>query len=173
MAEKSEGQKKFETLSYEKKNYFEVAPKEELKKMFAFAEGYKKYLDDGKTEREACDAAVAIAKEHGFTEYKFGDALHAGDKKYFVNRGKSVVVFRVGSKNLEEDGFRILASHIDCPRVDIKQVPLYEDSGMCFLKTHYYGGIKKYQWTAIPLARTKTTPSSTSTTCCPTLLPSR
>ena len=113
MAEKSEGQKKFETLSYEKKNYFEVAPKEELpkeelKKMFAFAEGYKQYLDNGKTEREACDAAVAIAKEHGFTEYKFGDALHAGDKKYFVNRGKSVVVFRVGSKNLEEDGFRIL-----------------------------------------------------------------
>ena len=152
MAEKSEGQKKFETLSYEKKNYFEVAPKEELEKMFAFAEGYKKYLNDGKTEREACDAAVTIAKEHGFTEYKFGDALHAGDKKYFVNRGKSVVVFRVGSKNLEEDGFRILASHIDCPRVDIKQVPLYEDSGMCFLKTHYYGGIKKYQWTAIPLA---------------------
>ncbi len=152
MAEKSEGQKKFETLSYEKKNYFEVAPKEEIKKMFAFAEGYKQYLDNGKTEREACDAAVAIAKEHGFTEYKFGDALHAGDKKYFVNRGKSVVVFRVGSKNLEEDGFRILASHIDCPRVDIKQVPLYEDSGMCFLKTHYYGGIKKYQWTAIPLA---------------------
>ena len=152
MAEKSEGQKKFETLSYEKKNYFEVAPKEELEKMFAFAEGYKQYLDDGKTEREACDAAVAIAKEHGFTEYKFGDALNAGDKKYFVNRGKSVVVFRVGSKNLEEDGFRILASHIDCPRVDIKQVPLYEDSGLCFLKTHYYGGIKKYQWTASPLA---------------------
>ena len=104
MAEKSEGQKKFDELSYEKKNYFEVAPKEELEKMFAFAEGYKKFLDDGKTEREACDAAVAIAKEHGFTEYKFGDPLKAGDKKYFVNRGKSVVVFRVGSKDLEEDG---------------------------------------------------------------------
>ena len=152
MADKSEGQAKFESLSYERKNYFEVASKEEREQMFAFAEGYKRFLDEAKTEREACAAAVEIAKAHGFTEYKLGDKVSAGDKKYFVNRGKSVVVFRVGSKNLEEDGFRIIASHIDCPRVDIKQVPLYEDSGMCFLKTHYYGGIKKYQWTAIPLA---------------------
>ena len=152
MAEKSKGQKFQEKLAYKKKNYYEVASKEEKKEIFAFAEDYKAFLDAAKTEREACDVAVAAAKKKGFTEYHFGDSLKAGDKKYFINRGKSVVVFRVGTKNLEEDGFRLIASHIDAPRIDIKQVPMYEDSGMCFLKTHYYGGIKKYQWTAIPLA---------------------
>lgn len=153
MAEKKKkGQSRYEELSYEKKNYFEEASKSECKEIFSYAEGYKRFLDAAKTEREACDAAVALAKEKGFTEYRFGDALCAGDKKYFVNRNKSVVVFRVGTRNLEADGMRILAAHIDAPRIDIKQVPLYEDSGLCYLKTHYYGGIKKYQWTAIPLA---------------------
>ena len=153
MAEKkSKGQERYDELAYEKKNYFEVASEEERAQMFAYAEGYKAFLDEAKTEREACAAAVRMAREAGFTEFKFGDKLSAGDKKYFVNRGKSVVVFRVGSENLEEDGLRIIASHIDAPRVDIKQNPLYEEAGMCFLKTHYYGGIKKYQWTTIPLA---------------------
>lgn len=152
MSEKTIGQLKQEELAYKKKNYFETASEQERKEMFAYAEGYKTFLDKGKTEREACDFAVNAAKAKGFTEYKFGDKLKKGDKKYFVNRGKSVVIFRIGSENIEEDGLRIIASHIDAPRVDIKQNPLYEDSGMCFLKTHYYGGIKKYQWTAIPLA---------------------
>ncbi len=152
MVDKTEGQKKLEELSYKKKNYFEEASAEERKAMFDYAEGYKTYLDTAKTEREACDVSVELAKAKGFTEYHYGDKLQAGDKKYFINRGKSVVVFRVGSKNVEEDGLRLIAAHIDAPRVDIKQVPMYEDSGMCFLKTHYYGGIKKYQWTAIPLA---------------------
>ncbi|MCI8499569.1 MAG: aminopeptidase [Clostridia bacterium] len=152
MADKSKGQKLQEKLSYKKTNYFEVASEQERKEIFAYAEGYKAYLDAAKTEREACAVAVEAAKAKGFTEYSFGDALKAGDKKYFVNRGKSVVIFRVGSKNPETDGFRVIASHIDAPRIDIKQNPLYEDAGMCFLKTHYYGGIKKYQWTAIPLA---------------------
>ena len=149
---KTEGQKLQDKLSYKRKNYFEEASKEERDAMFAYAEGYKKFLDFSKTEREACDYAVRAAKENGFTEYFFGDKLKKGDKKYFVNRGKSVVLFRVGTKDIEKDGFRIIASHIDAPRIDIKQNPLYEDSGVCFLKTHYYGGIKKYQWTAIPLA---------------------
>ena len=149
---KTEGQKLQESLSYSRKNIFEKASKDELKAMFDYSEGYKKFLDGGKTEREACEYAVKAAQEKGFTEYHFGDKLKKGDKRYFVNRGKSVVVFRVGSKNIEEDGLRIIASHIDAPRIDIKQVPVYEDSGMCFLKTHYYGGIKNYQWTAIPLA---------------------
>ena len=152
MAEKSKGQKLQESLSYKKKNYYEVASEAERKEIFDFAKGYMAYLDAAKTEREACAVSVAEAKKKGFTEFKFGDKLKAGDKKYFINRDKSVVVFRVGTKNIEEDGLRIIASHIDAPRVDIKQVPLYEDSGMCYLKTHYYGGIKKYQWTAIPLA---------------------
>ncbi|WP_251614595.1 aminopeptidase [Pumilibacter muris] len=149
---KTEGQKLQEKLSYKRKNYFEEASKEERDAIFSYAEGYKRFLDVSKTEREACEYAVRAAKENGFTEYFFGDKLKKGDKKYFVNRGKSVVLFRVGSKNPEQDGFRIIASHIDAPRIDIKQNPLYEDSGVCFLKTHYYGGIKKYQWTAIPLA---------------------
>ena len=149
---KSKGQERYDELAYEKKNYFTVASKEERKAIFDYAEGYKTFLDNAKTEREACEVAVKMAKDAGFTEYKFGDKLGAGDKKYFVNRGKSVVVIRVGTKNLEEDGFRLIASHIDAPRVDIKQNPLYEEAGLCFLKTHYYGGIKKYQWTTIPLA---------------------
>lgn len=153
MAEqKSSGQERYDALAYEKKNYFEVASEEERAAMFKYAEGYKAFLDAAKTEREACAAAVKMAQEAGFTQFKFGDTLAAGDKKYFVNRGKSVVVFRVGSENLEEDGLRIIASHIDAPRIDVKQNPLYEEAGMCFLKTHYYGGIKKYQWTTIPLA---------------------
>ena len=149
---KSKGQERYDALAYEKKNYFETASEEERRAMFAYAEGYKAFLNEAKTEREACAAAVRMARERGFTEYRFGDSLAAGDKKYFVNRGKSVVVFRVGTRNLEEDGLRIIASHIDAPRVDVKQNPLYEEAGMCFLKTHYYGGLKKYQWTAIPLA---------------------
>ena len=152
MSEKTAGQKKQEELSYKKKNYFETASPAERKEMFDYAEGNKVFLDKGKTEREACDFAVNAAKEKGFTEYRFGDKLKKGDKKYFVNRGKSVVIFRIGTENIEEDGLRIIASHIDAPRVDIKQNPLYEEGNMCFLKTHYYGGIKKYQWTAIPLA---------------------
>lgn len=152
MAEKSEGQKYYEQLSYKRKNYYEVASKEEMKAIFDYAEGYKHFLDEAKTEREACDFAVALAQEKGFTEYRFGDKLSVGDKKYFVNRGKSVVLFRIGEKNPEEDGFRLIASHIDAPRIDIKQNPLYEEGNMAFLKTHYYGGIKKYQWPTIPLA---------------------
>ncbi len=149
---KSKGQQLQKELSYKKKNYYEIADKAEKKAIYDYAKGYMAFLDAAKTEREACDYAVKMAQEKGFTEYKFGEKLAAGDKKYFINRGKSVVVFRVGTKNLEEDGIRIIASHIDAPRIDIKQNPLYEDSGMAFLKTHYYGGIKKYQWTAIPLA---------------------
>ena len=149
---KSRGQLRYDELSYDKKNYFEVASEEERTAMFDYAEGYKAFLDAAKTEREACTEAVRLAKQAGFTEFKFGDKLSAGDKKYFINRGKSIVVFRVGTENIEEDGLRIIVSHIDAPRLDVKQNPLYEDSDMCFLKTHYYGGIKKYQWTAMPLA---------------------
>ena len=152
MAEKKKKAERCSELSYEKKNYFEQASKHERKEIYAYSEGYKHYLDAAKTEREACAEAVRLAEAKGFTEYKFGDPLAAGDKKYFVNRNKSVVAFRIGTRDLETDGMRILAAHIDSPRVDIKQVPLYEDSGLCYLKTHYYGGIKKYQWTTIPLA---------------------
>ena len=149
---KSQAKQLQDKLTYTRKNYYEEATEAERAEIYAYGEGYKTFLDNAKTEREACDYVVAQAKKKGFSEYALGDKLKAGDKKYYINRGKSVVLFRVGTRNLEQDGLRIIASHIDAPRVDIKQNPLYEDGGMCFLKTHYYGGIKKYQWTAIPLA---------------------
>ena len=93
-----------------------------------------------------------MVKAKGYTEYKFGDKLSVGDKKYLNQHGKSLIVFCVGENDLEAEGIRILAAHVDSPRLDLKQVPMYEDSGMAFLKTHYYGGVKKYQWTSIPLA---------------------
>ena len=152
MSEKTNGQQMLEKLSYKKKNIYEIATPEKVKAIFDYAKGYAKYLDDAKTEREATDVTVAMAKAAGYTEYKFGDSISVGDKKYLNQHGKSVILFSVGSKDIEKEGIRILASHIDSPRLDLKQVPMYEDGGMGFLKTHYYGGVKKYQWTAIPLA---------------------
>ena len=139
-------------LSYKRTNVYEKAGAEEIKNIYDYSVGYMKYLDDAKTEREATDVTISMAKEQGYTEYKIGDKISVGDKKYFNNAGKSVILFSIGTNDIEKDGIRILASHIDSPRIDLKQVPLYEDSGMGFMKTHYYGGVKKYQWTAIPLA---------------------
>ncbi len=152
MEEKITGQEMLDKLSYQKKNVFEEASADEVRAIYDYSVGYMKYLDDAKTEREAVEATIKLAKSEGYTEYRFGESLNVGDKKYYNNRGKSVILFRIGSGNPEEDGIRILASHIDSPRIDLKQVPLYEDSSMAFFKTHYYGGVKKYQWTAIPLA---------------------
>lgn len=153
MSEETKYEKELaEKLCYKKESVYTKCDASEIDEMYAYAEGYKAYLDESKTEREAVKASVRMAEAAGFTPYRFGDALRVGDKKYFNNRGKSLYLFRVGSKPLAESGIRILAAHIDSPRLDLKQVPLYEESGMSFLKTHYYGGIKKYQWTAIPLA---------------------
>ena len=152
MSEKTIGQEMLEKLSYKKKNIYEEATPEKIKAIYDYAEGYKKFLDAAKTEREATDAAIELAKAKGYTEYKFGDKLAVGDKKYLNQHGKSLIIFKVGEKDLEKDGIRIVAAHVDAPRLDLKQVPMYEEGGMAFLKTHYYGGVKKYQWTAIPLA---------------------
>ena len=152
MSEKTIGQEMLDKLSYKKKNIYEEATPEKIKAIYDYAEGYKNYLDNAKTEREATDAAIEMAKAKGFTEYKLGDKLEIGDKRYLNQHGKSLILFKVGEKDLEKDGIRIVAAHVDAPRLDLKQVPMYEDSGMAFLKTHYYGGVKKYQWTAIPLA---------------------
>ena len=150
--EKKNAQEMLDKLSYKKKNVFEEASAEEIKAIYEYSKGYMKFLDDAKTEREAVVAAIEMIEKQGYNEYKFGDKLTVGDKKYYNNNGKSLVMFKIGTEKLDEDGIRILASHIDSPRIDLKQVPLYEDAGMGFLKTHYYGGVKKYQWTAIPLA---------------------
>ena len=152
MEEKTLGQELSEKLTYKKTNVYEKADKARIDKIFRYAEGYKAFLDASKTEREAVRRAIAMAEAAGYTAYELGDLLKAGDLRYYNNRDKSVILFRVGEENMEKEGVRILAAHIDSPRLDLKQNPLYEDSGMSFLKTHYYGGIKKYQWTAIPLA---------------------
>ena len=140
-----------ESLTYKNKAVYESISADELEKAFAFAEPYKKYLDDAKTEREAVTAAIKIAEEAGFVPYALGDEMQVGGKYYYDNRGKNLFLFTIGSEPLE-NGIRISASHIDSPRIDLKQNPLYEDSGMAFFKTHYYGGILKYQWVATPLA---------------------
>lgn len=149
---KSEGMKLEKELSYKKDNFFLKADDERLKKTFDYAEEYKKYINSSKTEREAVKTSIELCKAKGFKEYRFGDKLVKGGKYYYNNRFKSLAVFKIGSENVGADGIRIMASHIDSPRLDLKQNPLYEDSSMAFFKTHYYGGIKKYQWTAIPLA---------------------
>ena len=123
-----------------------------MKAIFDYAEGYKTFLDEGKTEREVCAYVVKAAEEKGYKPFKFGMKLKAGDKVYYNNRGKNVYLIRIGSANIAEDGVRIVASHIDSPRIDLKQVPLYEAENIALAKTHYYGGIRKYQWATIPLA---------------------
>ena len=150
--EKKNAQEMFDARSYKKKNVYEQSSAEEIKQIYDYAKGYMQFLDDAKTEREAVTTTISMIEKQGYTEYKFGDTLSVGDKKYYNNSGKSLVMFKIGEENLSEDGIRIVASHIDSPRIDLKQIPLYEDAGMGFLKTHYYGGVKKYQWTAIPLA---------------------
>lgn len=116
-----------------------------------FCEGYKEFLDKGKTEREAVEEIVAQAQAAGYTEFQRGKKYKAGEKFYYVNRGKAVILTVMGKKSIAE-GIRLAAAHIDSPRLDLKQNPLYEDKEIALFKTHYYGGIKKYQWTAIPLS---------------------
>ncbi len=139
-------------LSYKRTSIFKTADEAEKQKIFAYAEGYKNFIDNAKTEREAVSYIVREAEAKGYLPFAFGEKLKAGDKRYLNNRNKSVILFRVGSADVGEDGVRIVASHIDAPRIDLKQNPLYEKDGIAFFKTHYYGGIKKYQWTAFPLA---------------------
>ena len=137
-------------LLYQKRNFFECMP-EKKDAAYAYAKKYMDYLDRSKTEREAVAHTIALAKAKGYTEYKLGDKLECGGKYYLNNRGKSLYLFNIGEDSPEK-GIKILAAHIDSPRLDLKQRPLFEEGGMAFLKTHYYGGIRKYQWTAIPLA---------------------
>lgn len=139
-----------EKLVYKKKTAYEKYP-EQTAKAYEYCEGYMEFLDHAKTERDATAAAVKMAIDAGFTEYKFGMKVSPGDKYFVDNRGKSVYLFIIGSEDLER-GIAITAAHIDSPRVDFKAMPVFEAGGMAFFKTHYYGGIKKYQWTTIPLA---------------------
>ncbi len=139
-------------LAYKRTNVYEVADEKLMKAIFEYAEGYKTFLDEGKTEREVCDFVVKAAEEKGYKPLKFGMKLQPGDKVYYNNRGKNIYLIKIGTNNVAEEGIRIIASHIDSPRIDLKQVPLYESEHIAFAKTHYYGGIRKYQWATIPLA---------------------
>ena len=125
------------------------------KAAFAFAEDYKAFLTNAKTERECVDAIVSMIEEAGFRELENviaeGTPLKEGDKVYSVQMNKAIVMYRIGKRPLSE-GLNILGAHIDSPRLDIKQNPLYEDGGFAYLDTHYYGGVKKYQWVTLPLA---------------------
>ena len=132
------------------RNGYDVLSAADLEKMEAYCTVYKAFLDAGKTERLSARAAIALAEKHGFVEYKRGMSLSAGDKVYSCNRGKGLVLAVVGRRSLAE-GAQITAAHIDSPRLDFKPHPLYEDSELAYGKTHYYGGIRKYQWVAIPL----------------------
>ena len=182
-----------EQLFYDKKTGFDRLTDEDKQGIQTYAEGYKKFLDESKTERDAVLEIARMAESKGFRAWTRDDTLRPGDKIYRINRHKGIMLAVIGEKSLAE-GVRLTAAHLDAPRVDIRTVPLYEDNGMAFFKTHYYGGIKKYQWTAIPLelrgvvcvcengevkrvqvrvGDKPTDPSSLSPTCCRTLLPSR
>ena len=139
----------------ERKNAWKSYSKTDLKKLEELSEGYKDYLFNGKTEREGVKFIIEKAKAAGYISLEDAISkkkkLKAGDKIYAVCMGKSVALFNIGKKNLEE-GMNILGAHLDSPRLDVKQNPLYESKDLAYLDTHYYGGIKKYQWVTLPLA---------------------
>lgn len=137
---------------YKRTNVYETADEKTMKAIFDYAEGYKKFLGECKTEREACAYIVEEAEKKGYKQFDFSEKVKKGDKLYYNNRGKAVFIIKIGTGDIKKDGIRIVGSHIDNPRLDLKQVPLYEDNGVAFAKTHYYGGIRKYQWATIPLA---------------------
>lgn len=138
-------------LFMKRKNGFLRMSDEEIKSCDNFSENYKCFLNSAKTEREAVITSVELLEKKGFKPYSIGMELRPGAKIYRVNRGKAVIASVIGSESIEK-GVRLCAAHIDSPRLDMKQNPLYEDNEMAFFKTHYYGGLKKYQWTAMPLS---------------------
>ncbi len=141
----------YEKLSYKTKNVYHELDADETKKMFEMCDEYREYLDNGKTERECVKISEEMAKKNGFVRIEEKEKLVPGDKVYTINRDKNIFLAVIGT-DAPETGYNIVGAHLDSPRLDLKQNPLYESDEMAFLKTHYYGGIKKYQWTAIPLA---------------------
>ncbi len=139
----------------DRKNAWKDYDKKEIKELEKLCKEYRHFLDKGKTERECVQYVIAMAKEAGYQDFEevkvSGKKLKAGDKVYAVNMKKAIALFNIGSEPLV-DGMNILGAHIDSPRMDVKQNPLYEDTDFAYLDTHYYGGIKKYQWVTLPLA---------------------
>ena len=137
-------------LFYEQKNGYDLIGTDERIKMENYSAAYMSYLNDARTEREAVKLAIELAEAKGFKEYKVGSELKPGDRIYRNNRGKALMLAVIGEKCLCE-GAIIAGAHVDAPRIDLKQKPLYETDELAYFKTHYYGGIKKYQWVTIPL----------------------
>jgi len=154
MTEEMIGKKLQRKLTKKFNNAWEQLKDGELEQVFEFGEDYKYFMDQGKTERECVCEIIKEAKTNGFVslgEVMDRGTINPGDKIYAENKGKAVALFVIGTEGIEK-GMRIVGSHLDAPRLDLKSYPLYEDGGLALLKTHYYGGIKKYQWVATPLA---------------------
>lgn len=151
MSEETKAKQLKKALGYEPKLVTKTMPEEEIRRADAYCEGYKTFMDAAKTEREAVSEAVKMAEKAGFVPFDRTAPLKAGDRVYVNNRNKALLLAVIGSRPIA-DGVSIAAAHIDSPRLDLKPNPLYEDHDLAYFDTHYYGGIKKYQWTAIPLA---------------------
>lgn len=148
--EKSEGQKLQDELGFKFKHIGEIRP-EEIEASMAFCEGYKSFMNSSKTERECVRTIEAMAKKSGYTVFDPAAAYKSGDRFYFVNRRKNIMLVTIGKKPLDA-GIRFNIAHIDSPRLDLKPNPLYENTEIAYFKTHYYGGIRKYQWGTTPLS---------------------
>ena len=148
---KTEASELKEKLFMKRQNTGLVMSEAEIAKADKFCEGYKAFLDTGKTEREACAEAVRLAEAAGFVPFDRNAKYKAGDRVYVNNRGKAIILAVIG-KQSAANGVNLVAAHIDSPRLDLKQNPLYENESLAYFKTHYYGGIKKYQWPVTPLA---------------------
>jgi len=151
MKEKTISEKLRDELTYKPQNGGATLTEDQLRRAFEFCDDYKEFLDAAKTEREAVAEAVRLAEIAGFVPFDKGKVYAAGEKVYRVNRGKALILAVIGRKPVSE-GVRFAIAHIDSPRLDLKPNPLYEADELAMFKTHYYGGIKKYQWTTVPLA---------------------
>ena len=151
MAEESRAKQLKKELGYEPKLTTKTMSEEDVRRADAYCEGYKTFMNTAKTEREAVCEAIKMAEKAGFVPFDRTAPLKAGDRVYVNNRNKALLLAVIGSRPIT-DGVSIAAAHIDSPRLDLKPNPLYEDHDLAYFDTHYYGGIKKYQWTAIPLA---------------------
>ncbi|MDR1548228.1 MAG: aminopeptidase [Hungatella sp.] len=148
--EKTKGQQLQEELTFKFPHIAKEAPHQREEAQM-FCEGYKRFLDNGKTERECVREAVAMLEMQGYRPFETGRSYKAGDKVYYVNRGKAIIATTFGKAGMEQ-GLRINGAHIDSPRLDLKPNPVFEKNDLAYFKTHYYGGIRKYQWGTVPLA---------------------
>lgn len=149
--DKKEAEDLKKMLFNKKENGWNSKSEEEKNNIFEYAKNYINYMNQSKTEREIIRSSKKIADEHGFRDINSFESLNAGDKVYYINRDKSMYLAVIGEESIE-NGLNIIGAHADSPRLDLKPNPLYEDMEFAYFKTHYYGGIKKYQWTTIPLA---------------------